>query len=133
VTGLELTPDVILEAGRAVRPYLAELPERPEATDAADDRLARALAEPEPAEAARAVSAVFEEHPAALPWLVGFTDARRPADLVAAERHGLQPLPGEGKVTRAPRYRCPHDDYTWYRRSAAQSVGVCPTPASRSR
>jgi hypothetical protein len=113
----------ILDAGRAIRPYLDDLV--PDRAGELDAELAAALLDDD-AEATEArVLDLLTRDPTTAAWTVAFVAEGRPAS--AEIRSGYQPLPGHGSPTPAARFRCPFGDYLWYRRSAGLPVPLCPT------
>jgi hypothetical protein len=118
---LEREDEDILEVARSIRPYLSELADDPEAVDR---ELAAALAN---SDAGRARTEL-RRHRATRRWTADFLRHGVPSDLVPpAVRSGAAP-PGRGEVVRAPRFRCPSNDYVvWYRRTAGSPIPVCPT------
>ncbi|MGW3291088.1 hypothetical protein ACWDR3_41290 [Streptomyces sp. NPDC001002] len=130
---MEPAGEQILEAGRAIRPYLAELfPERPGTRQELDVRLATALAltARDKEAAASQVHALLRAHPETAHWTVKFTERGVPEEAV---RRGHGPS-GPGELVAAPRYACPvDDDYVWYRRSASILPPRCPTHDVRVR
>jgi hypothetical protein len=110
----------MLDAGRAIRPFLRDLaPERWLEIDAA---LAAALADTPDAER---VFELLTADRATAAWTVTFIADGAPPSADAVR--GYEPLRGLGSPIRAPRFRCQHGDYLWYRRSAALAVPQCPT------
>jgi hypothetical protein len=110
----------ILDAGRAIRPFLDDLvPERARELDAA---LAEALVEPEPVDR---VLALVTADPETAAWTVAFVSEGQPPG--EGSDRAYERLPGHGSPTIAPRFQCPRGDYLWYRRSAGLPVPTCPT------
>jgi len=110
----------ILDAGRAIRPFLGDLvPERWRELDAA---LAAALAEAPDFER---VLALLTAERATAAWTVAFVAEGAPPSADAVR--GYEPLLGVGSPIRAPRFRCRYGDYLWYRRSAGLPIPQCPT------
>jgi hypothetical protein len=130
---MEPAGEQTLEAGRAIRPYLAELfPERPGIHRDLDVRLAAALALTARDEEAAAseVGVLLRAHPETVHWTAKFAAHGVPED---AARRGHGPG-GLGELVVAPRYACPvDDDYVWYRRSAGVLPPRCPTHDVRVR
>ena len=120
---------VVLEGGRAIRPYLDEL--ALEAGDAAslDRGLAEALAAADERDAATAILELLTGHPAAAEWLLDFEELGVPPALDAGHPvRGASGLSGDGGIVRAMRFRCPvNNDYVWHRRTVGQPVRSCPT------
>jgi hypothetical protein len=110
----------ILEAARAIRPYLARL----EVPDAArtDAMLAAALAED-----ADHVLVVLRAHDATWQWFLDFAKTGLPPDVAILRERAYDPMPGHGDPVSAPRFECPRKDYVWYRRAVGQEPPLCPT------
>ena len=130
-TGTKMDETGILEAARAVRPYLSELVGpaagqldtriaallNESATGAADPDALRVLLD---AEAATRIflQAVLDDAPYFRPPEVQF-DVRRT---------GYQKPPGKmNTVLHLGKYICPGGDYVWYRLSESAAVPPCPT------
>jgi hypothetical protein len=118
----------LLEAGRAIRPFITELISATDDAAALDRDLAAALAlADEPVAAAEVFRLLMASQPAA-EWLLDFEDVGLPPALwPAGVVRGVE-LQGDGAILRSARYRCPAgNDYTWYRRSVAKPIEKCPT------
>jgi hypothetical protein len=134
---VSVEPDAatVLEAGRAIRPFLGELALGPAEAATLDRDLAEALADAVAAPDERAATTVFElliAHQVAAEWLLDFAElgGLPPAlDSGHPVRGGASALgQGGGSVVPARRFRCPAgNDYVWYRRTVAQPIGTCPT------
>jgi hypothetical protein len=122
--------DRILEAGRAIRPYLSELigtsAEAQRKVRSLDTALADALLMDDQQAGTARVETLLTEHQATASWLLDFAMHGRPPDL-ATRSDTYLPLAGYGTVIGAPRFRCPHNDYVWFRRSAVRRIPICPT------
>lgn len=133
---MSLDDAVVLEAGRAIRPFLGELIAEPEQAAALDRDLAAALvlAAGDPSAVTAILGLLTACQPAA-EWLIDFAESGLPPALASepAVRGGVfLMLPGAGEVPRARRFVCPlNNDYTWYRRTAAQPIAFCPTDKIR--
>ena len=122
----------VLEAGRAVRPYLQQLV-GPAAAGDVDSEVAKLLADDargeDVTEQLRLVSTHEKARPCSLrtcsPTLRSF--ARHLQVVLAPPRHrGLEPLAGDvGPVLHAGRYACPQGDFVWY----SPRVGTPSRPA----
>jgi hypothetical protein len=128
----EATNDGVVEAGRAIRPYLVELV-GPAAGDF-DERIAHLLNSGGPSnELATALRDLLNGHEATSAFLEAVLfDApqyRPPAvqsDYVRSR--GYQGPPGEvGVVLHAGKYVCPYGDFVWYRPSVGTDIEECPT------
>lgn len=114
--------EVVLDAARAIRPYLTEL--RPLDAGAVDATLASMLAE----ENAVAILDLLRGESATWQWFLDFAKTGLPPDIAATlERGGYEPAPGHGEPVDLPRFDCPLGDYTWYRRAIGQQPPNCPT------
>jgi len=125
---MELDEKMLLEAGRAIRPYLADLDLTGDDAAALDSGLAAVLSEIA-AGSAGAVFTLLTKYDASAEWLLDFQDSGLPPALKNSGpyRGGLDALGGDGELVPARRFRCPEkNDYVWYRRSAAHPVRVCP-------
>jgi hypothetical protein len=130
-----MTDTTLLDAARAIRPYLDELLGDAAAADELDRSLAELLA------AAGAGAAVDEpierclrERPATLEWTAFYLKHQVPLQVASLGPHrnstfggGYSGLPGPGEPVRAERYSCPGGDYLFYRRDVGQPIPTCPT------
>ena len=130
-----MSPDesTVIEAGRAIRPFIGELIADPAEAAALDRDLASALTLADASAAAAEVLTLLTGSQPAAEWLIdfeklGYPPAFRPA---LGVRGGFL-LNGDGELLRARRFRCPvGNDYTWYRRTAAQPIAFCPNDKVR--
>lgn len=126
----------ILEAGRAIRPYLDNLLDDMAAAVGLDRQLAELLTSTaDRSGRARQLRDLLDQH-VDTAWFLAqvLADAPhyRPPDqqpdyLARAGRAGAGPL-GDPSIVAADRYRCPHGDYVWYRPDLATPIPACPTP-----
>lgn len=126
----------VLEAGRAIRPYLDDLLDGTAAAAGLDRQLAELLSSTaERSDRARRLRDLLDQH-ADTAWFLAqvLTDAphyrppgQQPGYLARAGAEGAGPL-GDPGIVAADRYRCPHGDYVWYRPDISIPVPVCPTP-----
>lgn len=120
----------ILEAARAVRPYLAEYVGVAEATRL-DDELARLLAGADGGEdveaALRASLETREATRVFLERILGDAPSFRPPRVVAALTRSYSGLPGSSSPVSADKFRCPYGDYVWYRGEVGEPAKPCPT------
>jgi hypothetical protein len=115
----------VVEAARAIRGYLPDLLDGPDAVSV-DAALAAVLGSSSP-DGVRILE-VLRLRPATRDWLVAFLETGLPPDLAPPTEKAFAPLPGSGGHVDATRYRCPvADDYIWYRRSVGLPVPRCPT------
>lgn len=127
---MSLDDSTLLEAGRAIRPFVSELAADPAALDR---DLASALALADASAAAAEVLRLLTAGQATADWLIDFEKlGYPPAFRPPPDARGGFLLPGDGELVRARRFRCPErNDYTWYRRSAAVPIAFCPTDRVR--
>jgi hypothetical protein len=122
----------VVEAGRAIRPYLADLIGQQAAADL-DRQLANTLSDQaEPATRAGLLRELLDARDTTR-WFLGEVladapDFRPPYEQTRYQRtpRGADPIGNPG-VTAADRYSCPQGDYVWYRPDIATPVPVCPT------
>lgn len=123
----------ILEAARAIRPYIYELIEPPDEARIADEQLARLLADARSdADVRGGVTALLLQRPATRNWAARFIEDGLPPGFTTVPERTVgsstySALPGYGTVTSAARFACPQDDYVWWQRAAGQPVPPCPT------
>lgn len=125
-----MADDTILEAVRAIRPYLPELLADAGSAAELDRALADLLAgwEANP----RAEDDALERlsgPPEVAEWAAAFLEAGVPPDVRVFVEHGerYSGLPGHGEAPPVPtRYACPEGDYVRWRRGA-ELVPDCPT------
>ena len=121
------SPDV-LQAAKAIRPYLAELLERPDA-NAMGDRLELALnATTDTAAQQAEIRRVLSVAEPTREWLRLYLEEQKPAAEILSIIRTYHPLPGKAGVVASPRYRCPVASchQTWYRREVGAEVPNCP-------
>jgi len=114
----------ILDAARAIRPFLAELVGL--AAEDIDRDLATLLEQA--ASGVDVEDRILEllSQPAAIrEWTAAFLQERQPPGLRVSERSFG--LPGAGSTTSPQIFACPRGDYVWYRRSVDSLVPACPT------
>lgn len=135
---MEGDDDGVLEAARAIRPYLRDLI-GPTAAGITDQRIGAELT----GSADRAVMvsrlrALLEEQPDTA-WFLGRVLADKP--LYRPPYHQQAPLrrmvspAGDPGLVRADRYLCPRGDYAWYQPEVGAPVPECPAhhlPLARS-
>jgi len=126
---VSLEESTLLEAGRAIRPFIGDLVAEPAAAAALDLDLASALALADLAAAATEVLKLLTASQATAEWLIDFDKLGCPPAFGPPPGvRGVFLLDGDGELVRARRFRCPaSNDFTWYRRSAAQPIPFCPT------
>ena len=126
--------DAVIEAARAIRPYLGRLAGSPAAAAELDRHLAAALND----RSGRLVTArrlrILLEDQEDTAWflaeVLGDAPHYRPPYHQPRYRRRETGIPGPagdpGPVDAA-RYTCPHGDYAWYRPEAGTPVPACPT------
>ena len=127
---MQIEDGVTLEAGRAIRLYLGELDIEPGEAAALDRALSEALTEHDAADSAALVFGLLTAHRPAAEWLLDFAELSLPPELDAGYpvRGGGSALASDGEPVRALRFHCPvGDDFSWYRRSVAQTIPSCRT------
>ncbi|MBL7500866.1 hypothetical protein I6A84_04030 [Frankia sp. CNm7] len=122
----------VVEAARAIRPYLADLI-GPRAAADLDRQLADALDDQRdmPGQV-RQLRDLLDTRDTTR-WfltevLADSPDFRPPYEQTRYQRtpRGADPIGNPGAI-RADRYACPHGDYVWYRPDVATPVPACPT------
>jgi len=125
-----LMDEGVLEAARAVRPYLAEFMDSAVAADV-DAELARLLATAAGGEDVegrlRAVLEADEATGVFLERVLEDAPDFRPPQVVSELTSRYSGLPGDPSPVRADKFRCPYGDYVWYRPEVGVPVRPCPT------
>lgn len=126
-------PDGVLEAARAVRPYLSALA-GPAAGDL-DRQISEGLATAACGQdATDLLRSIMGGHPATAAFLeevLADAPLYRPPDLQPSFLRSAQPPPGDvGLILHAGKYVCPDGDYVWYRPAVSVSVPPCPSHGS---
>ncbi|WP_239313787.1 hypothetical protein [Frankia sp. Cj3] len=126
----------VIEAARAIRPYLPRLL-APAAAHALDQRLAAELTSPaDPVATARQLRVLLDGQEDTAWFLAAvLRDApdyrppyHQPQYLSRQPPGGRAIPPGDpGPVGGAARFACPQGDYVWYRPDVATPVPACPT------
>ena len=115
-------PD-LLDAARAIRPYLPSLLDESAAAEV-DSSLAALLASGGTEDA---VLAELEGHEATAEWTAAFLEHGAPPELAVVRERDFTELAGHGEPVRAPKYICPEGDFVWYRHAVGQQPPRCPT------
>jgi hypothetical protein len=124
----------VLEAARAIRPFLRGLVDSPAVAASLDQRLADELADttdlPASAGRLRDVLDADEDTRWFLQQVLLDAPRFRPPYVQSQRLRALPPATpaGDPAPVRADRYVCPHGDYTWYRPDVATPVPGCQTP-----
>ncbi|WP_131786765.1 hypothetical protein [Protofrankia symbiont of Coriaria ruscifolia] len=136
--------DGVLEAARAIRPYLPRLLGDPGAVEKLDQALAETLTGTTAAgtttgQTATAVRALLDAH-ANTAWFLTAVLADAPAyrppyqqprylhrQTGGASYRGMTAPAGDPGPVAADRYACPHGDYVWYRPDIGTPIAACPT------
>jgi hypothetical protein len=122
-----VSDEQVLEAARAIRPFLAELVGSD--ADRVDRELAALLArshDDEDGDVERLILGCLMRSPATHDWAARFlTDQGR--DGAGGRQRGYSPVGGDGEPVAAPRFACPEGDTVWYRHSVGQQPPICTT------
>jgi len=122
--------DGVLEAARAIRPYLKDLVDDPAVAADLDRRIAEQLTDQgDQMATASTLKALLEEEEDTI-WFLNrvLTDKpqyRPPYHQPAYQRDIVSPAGDPGPV-EADRYSCPCGDYVWYRPDIGTPVPDCP-------
>ena len=123
----------VLEAARAIRPYLDRLVESPDAAAELDRQLADELGNvSDPSATARRLRILLEQDEDTA-WFVGRVladapDHRPPYYQPGYHTRGIASPRGDPMPIAAARYNCPvRGDYVWYRPDVGTPVPRCPT------
>lgn len=119
--------EVVLEAARAVRPYLVKLVGI-KAAATVDAQLARLLADAAGRDVEADLRGVLEAHEGTKVFVERVLEdpEHRPPDVVsAASRYAG--LSGQPLLIPRPKFQCPHGDYVYYRQEKGESIPNCPT------
>jgi hypothetical protein len=119
--------DGVLEAARAIRPYLSDLV-GPAKAGALDRRIADHLAGP--AVSVAELRSLLEEQEDTAWFLSRVLSDRpryRPPYHQPAATRGIVSPAGDPALIEADRYSCPRGDYVWYRPEVGSPVPDCPT------
>ena len=123
----------VLEAARAIRPYLDRLVESADAAAELDRQLAGELAQvSDPPASARRLRVLLEQHEDTA-WfldkvLADAPDHRPPYHQPGYRTRGTASPPGDAMPIAAARYNCPVcGNYVWYRPDVGTPVPRCQT------
>ena len=120
----------VLEAARAVRPYLAEFVGPALAADV-DAELARLLAGAAGGDDVEAgLRTVMQAHEATSVFLERVLEdapSFRPPRVVSALTKRYSGLPGQSSPVPADKFRCPYGDYVWFRPEVGIQAERCPS------
>jgi hypothetical protein len=115
----------ILDAARAIRPFLAELVGL--AAEDIDRELARLLEQAASGvDVENRIVELVSQQAATREWTAAFLQEGQPPSLRASER-GFRRLPGTASTISPLVFACPIGDYVWYRPSVGSLVPACPT------
>jgi hypothetical protein len=113
----------ILDAARAIRPFLQELV--PLEAAELDKHLADLLAQAVQGEkVTNKIVKGLSNRDSTREWVAQFLKEGAPP---VSRASGSLPPPGDPKPVLAPKYVCPQGDYTWYQMSAGSIIPSCPT------
>lgn len=111
--------EMILEGARSIRPFLPEL--LGDDAGPVDHQVAKLLAQAKAGqETHEQILELLKSYPETRTWMAEFLGETRSVK-------GFEELPGQGQAISASKYRCPEDDYTWFRRVVGETVPKCPT------
>jgi hypothetical protein len=120
----------VLEAACAVRPYLAEFVGPAVAADV-DAELAGLLVSTAGGDDVEAgLRTVMQAHEATRIFLQRVLEDApdfRPPQVVSALTKRYSGLPGQSSPVPADKFRCPYNDYVWYRPEVGVPIEHCPT------
>jgi hypothetical protein len=131
--------DGVLEAARAIRPYLKDLVDDAAVAGNLDRRIAEELTgQADQTATADRLRALLEEHEDTT-WFMSrvLTDKpryRQPYHQPTLRRDIVSPA-GDPGLVEADRYACPVGDYVWYRPDVGTPIPNCPShhiPLARS-
>lgn len=120
----------VVEAARAVRPYLEEFvgsKTAGEVDDQLSDLLARATDGDDVEYPLREILTAHESTDVFLERVLGDAPDYRPPRVIAEITRGYQPLPGGPGPVAAEKFVCPFGDYVWYRPEVGAALRPCPT------
>ena len=131
--------DGVLEAARAIRPYLKNLIEDPAMAAILDRRIAEQLTDPADRTATPGRLRALLEGQEDTAWFLNRVLADkphyRPPYRQPAYQRDIANPPGKLTRVKADRYACPRGDYVWYRPEVGTPIPDCPDhhiPLARS-
>jgi hypothetical protein len=122
--------DGVVEAARAVRPYLVEFLGTVTARELdaeLADLLARAAAGEDVEAGLRSALEAREATSVFLDRVLDDAPDFRPPRVVSELTRRYSGLPGQRSPVRADKFYCPYGDYVWYRSEVGVPVEQCPT------
>jgi hypothetical protein len=122
------SPTNVLQAARAIRPYLSQLLPHTDA-EVADKRLELILQTSTDDEArSQEILSLLSAAEPTQEWMRLYLEEQKPADEILKIMRTYHPLPGKSGAIASPRYRCPVASchQTWYRREASAEIPDCP-------
>jgi hypothetical protein len=125
LVNLSMRDNDIVEAGRAIRPYLKEL--IPEDAEAVDQELAKYVDEPQTtgASSAKAILAILRKREPTRTWLAKMLATSESREFPTSVTRSFEPPPGRPDAVSARKYVCPQGDMVWYRMSAGSPIPKC--------
>jgi len=121
-------PSRVLETAALIRGYLPELVPADEAKTI-EQIVSHLLnsAEVDRSEIAGQLIQVLGSRARTRTWMRRVLDdeALRPPEVQDVEERGVDPI-GTALPVRARRFKCPHGDFSWFRRTAAHTPPNCP-------
>jgi hypothetical protein len=125
--------DAVIEAARAIRPYLDRLVDTPAAADL-DRHLADTLNDRPDQTATAGRLRILLEGKEDTAWFLAEVLADAPhyrppyqQPRYLQRQRGIPAPAGDPGPVDAPRYTCPHGDYVWYRPDVGTPIPACPT------
>ncbi len=113
----------ILEAARAIRPYLPELLTAEQAK-AIDHQLTQLLTQQDQTKVDNLILDILCSQEPTRQWIDEFLELKLPPTL----EKSYQPIPGNlTPVSSVAKYTCPFGDYVWYQRQVGEPIPNCPT------
>lgn len=126
--------DAVIEAARAIRPYLDRLADSPATAAELDRHLADALNDQSDQQVTAARLRVLLEDQEDTAWFMAAVLADTPhyrppyqQPRYLLRQTGIPAPAGDPGPVDAARYTCPHRDYVWYRPDVGTPVPACPT------
>jgi hypothetical protein len=117
-----VTDEDVLEAARAIRPYLPDL--APDVGEQLDGDLAALLSAAADGDDVRLdVARLLRSEPATREWTQEFLRLRQPPEVVKA----FEPAPGHGAPVPALKFVCPLGDYVRYAAGVGERIESCPS------
>ncbi len=124
---MKYSPEAIIKAAKAIRPYISELLDAPNA-QRLDQKLESLLHHSSSDQNYRQLDSVLMEHEETGEWIRLYLEEDCPAETILDSLRVYYPLRGLRHSVKSPRYVCPvefcHQD--WYRHDLAEDIPHCP-------